>query len=737
MRRALRLLWHMTGWERNGLFVLLAIAVLSGFGVYRQFWLENTVLAPRTGGTYIEGAVGDLRPLVPWFTIENDVNRDIVSLIYSGLQKYNPRTGRIEDDLATLTISADRKTYTATLKPGLFWHDSTEAAPHPVTSEDVLYTFKTMQDPDFPNGVLQQNVRGVVIEAVDDRTVRFRLEEPYSFFPSTLTLGLVPKRSYEGVPVAKLDRATDVGFSPVGAGPFTLKSIVETDLSTEVTLEKFARSSGTGSHLDRLVFRIFPDYATLLTDVRNLHGIRLVPRGKNGELALPRNFVAKQYTLPQYVALFFNTDRPALQDVKLRIGLQLGTNKQALVDAIHESVIIDTPLLEIREDDWQYQFDDKAAQGALLASKWNLPERYRLQHVLEQREANEAGLLRVTAVVRGAPERPVVLSGSIAGNPADFRLNGVALQPGSASGAWRATLPIFQGTGALRGGENLLRLTDTKGKVIDSAYVFLALDDALYLRAARERSLVDQFALSKSPTLAQADRITIEDLAIDSGFLRRREADDPPSTRQNERGDPLKLTILTSPSPATYSTIAGQVAEQWRSLGVQVEVEIPATLQTFEQRMLNRDYDVLLFGQSLLDNLDSYPYWHSSQTQRIGNDSKDLRTDAYNLSQYRSKTADTLLQEIRTTNNEQERARSLKQLQEVMKNDVPAVFLYSPQYAYAHRDKLLGVELGALSLHSDRFLTLHRWYTRQVRVFVSGQGWSRLPAWVLGKIGIK
>jgi ABC-type transport system substrate-binding protein len=226
-----------------------------------------------------------------------------------------------------------------------------------------LFTFQTIQQPGFPNSLLQQNFRGVTIAKIDERTVTFTLSEPYSFFPSNLTLGLIPKKSFEGIPVTKLDQVLDFAFKPIGAGPYKVKTIVPTELSSEVTLERFERPFPPNYRLDRVVFRIFSDYATLLSDLRTLQGVRLVPRNKNGEALTPRHFVAREYTLPQYVALFFNLSRTKLQDGKLRLGLQLGTNKQAIVDDIQETHVIDTPLLEIDASDWRYQFDSEAAKG--------------------------------------------------------------------------------------------------------------------------------------------------------------------------------------------------------------------------------------------------------------------------------------------------------------------------------------------------------------------------------------
>ncbi|MBI3816656.1 ABC transporter substrate-binding protein, partial [Candidatus Peregrinibacteria bacterium] len=318
LRRPVQLFNAMTRWERWALIVFAALFVLAAVALVHKFYVENTILVPTTGGTYIEGSVGELRPLNPWFTIQNDVNRDIVSLVFAGLLKYNPQTKNIEDDLATMQIASDAKTYTLRLKDNLLWHDSTPKDPHPVTADDVLFTFGTIQHAGFPNPLLQQNFRGVAITKLDDRTVQFLLDQPYSFFPSNLTLGLLPARSFEGIPTRKMDQALDFAYHPIGAGPYRFKSLVQTDLSTEVTIERFPRSIPPLEHLDRIVFRIFSDYSSLLTDLRTLQGVRLVPRNKKGEPIIPNRFHATNYTLPQYVALFFNLDHPALQDPKLR-----------------------------------------------------------------------------------------------------------------------------------------------------------------------------------------------------------------------------------------------------------------------------------------------------------------------------------------------------------------------------------------------------------------------------------
>jgi len=718
-------------WERWILGILLLLFIVSAAVLFIRFYRTNTLLIPATGGTYIEGSVGDLQPLNPWFTVTNDVNRDIVSLVFSGLLKYNPQTKDIEPDLATFELSKDNKIYTLTLKPDLFWHDSTEEVPHPVTADDVLFTYATVQDPEFPNSLLRQNFQGVTVEKINERTVQFRLEQPYSFFPSNLTLGLLPRKSFEGVPAEMLDQTLDFGFAPIGAGPYKLRSIVDTELSTEVTLERWPRAVTPIYRLDRIVFRIFPDYQTLLSDLRNLDGIRLVPHTATGRPAIPDRFQAVNYSLPQYVALFFNLDRPALKDQKLRLGLQLGTNKQNIVDTIGESVIVDTPLLEIDNADWRYTYDSNAAQGALFESQWYFPEKVHLQRLLEQREANQTGVLKADPVVFLDTGAVLTISGKANGMSGKNTINGVSLEAHpTESGSWIVALPTYSGTGSLKIGLNLLRLTDDNGRTLDSFYVRRTGNAVEFQRANNEQKLLELFVQSRDAAIPAEQRITAKDLTVDRGYLRRRTANDVLGVRINDKGETLNITLLTSPSPPNHPAVANIIKEQWKALGVNVNVVIPETRAEFEEKLLRRDYDVLLFGQSLLDNLDSYPYWHSSGVQRVTENRSDLRLDAYNLSQYASFEADALLETIRGKTGDAERQEALTKLSNVLKRDVPAIFMYSPQYTYAKRTDIFGMELGNLSLHSDRFLTLYRWYTHEDRVFEAGKSWLSFFGWM-------
>ncbi len=734
----------MTRIERIALAVFCVVFLASFAGLLRLFYVQNTDKVAIKGGTYIEASVGDIAPLNPWFTITNDVNHDIVSLVFAGLMKYNALTGRIEDDLATMKVSDDNKIYTLTLKDKLFWHDTTPDNPHPVTADDVLFTFQTIQDPAFPNPILHQNYRGIDIKKIDSRTVRFTLEKPYSFFPSNLTLGLLPKSYFAGIPVNKLDQAIDFGLKPVGAGPYQFINLLQSDTSTEVTLKRFARAGMKEYKIDRIVFRAFNSYSLLLSDIMNVNGVRLVARNDKGNPLLPQRFKPISYTLPQYVGLFFNLDRDVLSDKILRLGLQLATNKQEIADAIHETKIVDTPLAEIDLKDWRYKFDPKAAQGALFASNWVMPEKMRLQTLLQQRETNAVGPLHgvqhIALLETGAI---LTITGSIAEARGATLVNGIrilsgstlpaALQTPTMSGSWLVEIPTSPSqSGALRIGSNVIRLTKDNGKVLDTAYIERFADARRFQLADAEQRLVDQFLRSKRAD-TDIDRVSTDDLYLDvTGYLIRRQPTDQPHTRINSvNGKPLSLTILTSKTPENYRKIAEIIRTQWQKIGVDVQIVIPDTKKEFEDKMLSRNYDILLFGQSLLDNLDSYPYWHSSQIQEKTDDKKSLKLDAFNLSQYASFEADALLTRIRETSSGDSRKKALTDLNEIMKKDIPAVFLYSPLYITAYDNEIQGVRIGKLALHSDRLTSVSDWYITTERHFKAGKSWLSFPAWLI------
>src|SRR5690606_1461524 len=157
--------------------VLVLIIASTSVYLYFRFIRENSELIATDGGIYTEGVVGRPQFIDPALLVGNPVDRDLSQLIFSGLTRYNPHTGLIEDDIATSEKSKDNLTYTFTLLADAKWHDG-----QPVTSDDVVFTYQTvLKGESFKNTGLKQTFADVKVEKVDDRVVRFKLAAPYSF----------------------------------------------------------------------------------------------------------------------------------------------------------------------------------------------------------------------------------------------------------------------------------------------------------------------------------------------------------------------------------------------------------------------------------------------------------------------------------------------------------------------------------------------------------------------------
>jgi peptide/nickel transport system substrate-binding protein len=168
----------------------------------------------------------------------------------------------------------------------------------------------------------------------------------------------------------------------------------------------------------------------------------------------------------------------------------------------------------------------------------------------------------------------------------------------------------------------------------------------------------------------------------------------------------LSFTMSTADSPELLAT-ANAVAAAWQALGAHV------TVQTYSLSELNtavlrpRQYDAILFGEVVGRELDLFAFWHSSQRNDPG----------LNLSLYTSSQADTLLSKARATTIASDRDKLYTQFATLIQEDMPAVFLYTPEFVYIVPEQLQGVQLGAITTPSERFQNVYEWYADTERVW--------------------
>lgn len=170
--------------------------------------------------------------------------------------------------------------------------------------------------------------------------------------------------------------------------------------------------------------------------------------------------------------------------------------------------------------------------------------------------------------------------------------------------------------------------------------------------------------------------------------------------KRGERGQEKLELSLSVPSVEFLVKTAEFVKKSLEEVGFKIKIEKWDTERFFDLVIKNRNYEMLIFGNLLSNEADLLNFWHSFYRFHPG----------LNLSLWNNKKADLLIEKSRRDLNFESRLKNLKEIQELIVSDLPAVFLYSPHYLYITTKNLNGVKGGLILDLSDRFLNVKDWY---------------------------
>jgi peptide/nickel transport system substrate-binding protein len=168
----------------------------------------------------------------------------------------------------------------------------------------------------------------------------------------------------------------------------------------------------------------------------------------------------------------------------------------------------------------------------------------------------------------------------------------------------------------------------------------------------------------------------------------------------------LSLSLSTANIPELVES-ARRIEENWTALGAQVDVRVFEPTDLNQGVIRPRKYDALLFGIVTGKNADLYPFWHSSQRNDPG----------LNISLYTNVKADKALERMRTATSTEGAAAEYMKLKAEIDADVPAIFLWSPDFIYAAPKKLHGIVFDEITTPSDRFIGVEDWYVETDQVW--------------------
>jgi peptide/nickel transport system substrate-binding protein len=268
-------------------------------------------------------------------------------------------------------VSRDGRVVTYHLRPRVRWQDGV-----PVTAHDVIWTLHAILDNRNPVRSRAGYDRIANAEALDDRTVRVTLEQPWAPVVATLfSYGTAPQYV---LPAHLLEREPNLvtsafGSHPVGDGPYRFVSWSRGDRLTYEPNPRYWR----GAPRVRIDVRIVPDPGTNFTLLRSGElDWNLLSPSQRESLSTTPGLAFRTVPVALVAGIAINTTHPPLDDARVRRALAASIDRAGISRKITfgRYPVVDTaqPLGSWARDPTVHEpaYDPAAADRLFDAAGW-------------------------------------------------------------------------------------------------------------------------------------------------------------------------------------------------------------------------------------------------------------------------------------------------------------------------------------------------------------------------------
>lgn len=362
--------------EKIFFYTICAVFVISGIFLLGKVNDSLKIDVPANGGYLTEGIVGSPRFVNPVLAI-SDVDKDLTSLVYSGLLRASTN-GELELDLAkNYEISESGLEYTFTLKDNIYFQDGKK-----ITADDIEFTINKIQDSTM-RSPKRPNFYDIKIEKINESQIKFILKKPYSPFLENLTVGIIPKHIWNNLDTDQF-ALSQYNVEPIGSGPYkvtkmeTLKKNMLL-VPTYYELSPFGKSGVNKPFIDKLIIRFYRDEKSVV-DAYNkgeVEAINSISPDKMPDIKKQNASSVKATPLPRIFAVFFNQNQNEILSYKeVRTALNLAVDRERIVKEVLSgygktlSSPIPNGLLGNNNSDVSSIFDLDKASSTLTKAGW-------------------------------------------------------------------------------------------------------------------------------------------------------------------------------------------------------------------------------------------------------------------------------------------------------------------------------------------------------------------------------
>jgi len=290
--------------------------------------------AEGSGGDLIISNPSDIVSMDP--ALSNDVpSSNVQANVFESLTKQDENM-EVQPSLAESWEQIDETTWEFKLREGVKFHDGSD-----FTAEVVKANIERILDPEVASPRLFLYEMVTEIEVVDDYTVRFTTEYPFSPLPAHLAHtggGMVSLEQIEA-DYAAMENGEAPGSvineNPIGTGYFKFDSW---EPGSQVKLVKNEDYWGETAKLDSVTFKVVSEGLTRVAELEtgDSHiADQISPNSVEQVEAIDGASIDQQGSVSlSYIG--FNAEKEPFNDPKVRQAINMAINKEEILDGVYE-----------------------------------------------------------------------------------------------------------------------------------------------------------------------------------------------------------------------------------------------------------------------------------------------------------------------------------------------------------------------------------------------------------------